>query len=103
MTLEELRGLSIRALRESAIRNDSFNTEVVRSRRGRACLKDHHQFVQEDLDALAGIGPLVVTEKDAVKLVGLRLPEQCYVLKVRVVMNSAGDEAMNALLDSLSR
>ena len=104
MTLEELRGLSIRAVAGIGNPQRFFTTlKLLGADVEGLALKDHHQFVQQDLDALAGIGPLVVTEKDAVKLTGLRLPEQCYVLKVRVVMNSAGDEAMNALLDSLSR
>ena len=104
VTLEELNGLTVRAL--AGIGNPERFFQTLRSLgavvTGHA-FKDHHHFTQDDLDALDGPGLLVVTEKDAVKLVGLKLPEQCYALKVRAVMNAAGDLAMDALLRSLSR
>jgi tetraacyldisaccharide 4'-kinase len=53
---------------------------------------DHHTYTQRDLDALvaeakrAGIGSLVTTAKDAVKLTTLEFPLPCYVFDIEILI-----------------
>lgn len=71
----------------------SLGANVVTHRR----FPDHHHFVSGDLDGLGADGrPVVVTEKDAVKLVG----ERVHVLEIEFAYTS-GEPVLDAKLESL--
>ncbi|MCU0755968.1 MAG: tetraacyldisaccharide 4'-kinase [Xanthomonadales bacterium] len=58
---------------------------------------DHHAFRAEDL-AFGDAHPVIVTEKDAVKLAGLTLPPQLLVLEVRIGVPKALIDRIDAAL-----
>lgn len=63
---------------------------------------DHHAFRAEDL-AFGDSHPVIVTEKDAVKLAGLTLPPKLLVLEVRIGVPTALIEQIDAALRQARR
>lgn len=71
---------------------------------------DHHEYAQRDLDELSklaeshGAVAVVVTEKDAVKLVALNLPERVELLALKIEFNIDGaNELWTRVAQALAR
>ena len=71
---------------------------------------DHHEYAQRDLDELSklaeshGAGAVVVTEKDAVKLAALNLPERVELLALKIEFNIDGaNELWTRVAQALAR
>ncbi len=55
---------------------------------------DHHRYERAELEGLGGTRPLVVSAKDAVKLVPLGIPHWCLDVEFRIVTGMAPIEAL---------
>lgn len=73
----------------------------------RHAFRDHHAFTRRDLQ-FEGDRPLIMTEKDAVKVLALRAGEhdplltRCYALRVSAVVPGAFEDALAARLAALT-
>ncbi|MBI5675215.1 MAG: tetraacyldisaccharide 4'-kinase [Nitrospirae bacterium] len=64
----------------------SMGAEIVKSKR----FRDHHHYPQGDIDKMikeAGGMDIITTEKDMVKLKGLRLPENIFALRIKFLID----------------
>ncbi len=63
---------------------------------------DHHEFTAADIDKVANGRPVLVTEKDAVKLAALALASEVWVVPANVIVNAPLQAEFSKALNKLA-